>query len=219
MRILILLLTLVSCRQQGETVFGGLLATKDFEKTEKVCLDCEKETEWITDIDTSQLRKTIDSVEYIVIHSTSVDADAEDVNASMGCRKASWHWTVDQSKIIQAIPVSYQAWHCGHKNPLIPCYNSNSLSIEMCQSDEQDPDKVVTNTLMLLEVLKICYPNAKLVRHFDVTGKACPLLIDEKSFNKMLYQWNGSNIETDFDKARMKKLEELEGTVWEAVWK
>lgn len=57
MRILILLLTLVSCRQQGETVFGGLLATKDFEKTEKVCLDCEKETEWITDIDTSQLRK------------------------------------------------------------------------------------------------------------------------------------------------------------------
>ncbi len=217
--VLVLVIALVGCsREPVPTVDAGLLVSDNYIDT-TVCKDCQLGTIWEKDWNEKIIdrMKPLDSVEYIVLHSTSVDADADDVDESMGCRKASWHWTVDEGRIIQAIPVSYQGWHCGSKKrPKVPCYNSNSLSIEMCQSDNQNPDKVIENTWLLLKELKVSFPNAKLVRHFDVTGKACPLLISELVFNKLLQRWNNSNgynVSTDFDANRQKVLLKLDGAL------
>ena len=56
------------------------------------------------------------------------------------------------------------------------CTNANSLSIELCDIVDKKP-----SAKQIAEVRKICdkYPEAKIIRHFDVTGKLCPAsLID-----------------------------------------
>lgn len=150
-------------------------------------------------------------VKYIVLHSTSVDADAHQVCNSMGCRPASWHYTVDEKYIINSYPLTYQSWHVGCKEPLIDCYNANSISIEMCQDGDQDPNKVVANTRQLLIYLREEFPNTKLVRHFDATGKNCPLLIDEETFKslKQTFEKKQSNLITPFNEKRKHFLNKL----------
>lgn len=130
---------------------------------------------------------------WLVIHSTSVDANADAVCNSMGCRRASWHWTVDDSKIINSYPMTYQSWHIGDLKPLTNARNKNSISIEMCQSGKQCATKVVLNTAVLItylvseEGLKHLFPNAvfKLISHSQATGKACPLLINGETISML----------------------------------
>lgn len=130
---------------------------------------------------------------YIVIHSTSVDANADAVCNSMGCREATWHYTVDENKIINSLPLHFQSWHIGDKSPLSNARNKNSISIEMCQHSKQSVSKVINNTGTLLIFLKYelrgLYPNCyfKVISHSQATGKACPLLIRGETIS--MFKW------------------------------
>ena len=47
-------------------------------------------------------------------------------------REASWHYVVDETEVIQAIPDNEEAWHCGDTNG-----NRLSLGIEICESGDR----------------------------------------------------------------------------------
>ena len=71
------------------------------------------------------------------------------------------------------------AWHCGdNPPPKNGCTNRNSIGIEMCVRYKNGvysiPEKTVNNTVSLVLELLEAFPEAKLCRHYDVTGKACP---------------------------------------------
>lgn len=93
---------------------------------------------------------------------------------------ASAHFFVDESEVWQSVAIEDTAWHCGDNPPSKNgATNRNSIGIEMCVKYKNGvysiADKTVDNTLRLvLELLKT-YPNAKLCRHYDVTGKRCPM--------------------------------------------
>ena len=123
-------------------------------------------------------------VEWIVLHYTAntyqpdlaKNECAAFANQYVG---ASAHFFVDESEIWQSVAVEDTAWHCGDAESRNGCKNRNSIGIEMCVKYKNGvysiADKTVDNTLWLvLELLKT-YPNAKLCRHYDVTGKRCPM--------------------------------------------
>jgi hypothetical protein len=81
--------------------------------------------------------------------------------------EASAHFIVKDDKVLQAIPEKEVAWHCGSKG------NFSSLGIEVVPEDESGvfgPD-----TLLTLRQLLGTLPKVTLKRHYDWTGKNCPL--------------------------------------------
>lgn len=124
------------------------------------------------------------SVQWIVIHYTAGDGDTAVGNCryfAEGYRAASAHFFVDETSIWQSVELADTAWHCGDiAVPKNGCTNLNSIGIEMCS--DKDPageyyisDETVDNTVDLVLYLLTLYPNAKLCRHYDVTGKWCPM--------------------------------------------
>lgn len=63
--------------------------------------------------------------------------------------------------------------------------NHNSISIEMCNSKTRNI-KVENNTIKLVKFLMDKYnvPAENVIRHYDVTGKQCPLtMLDDAIWN------------------------------------
>lgn len=125
------------------------------------------------------------SVEWIVLHYTAntyqpdraKNECAAFANSYVG---ASAHFFVDESEIWQSVELCDTAWHCGDLKPsLNGCTNMSSIGIEMCVNYENGvysiPDATVENTLSLVLNLLEAYPEAKICRHYDVTGKRCPM--------------------------------------------
>lgn len=129
------------------------------------------------------------SIKYIVVHYTANDGDTSMGNAkyfSGANRNASAHYFVDENSITQSVKDTDGAWHCGGSlesahHPLRGiCTNLNSIGIEMC-SDKVNGKYVITEatvarTVELVKMLMKKYNIAidHVVRHYDVTGKACP---------------------------------------------
>lgn len=114
-------------------------------------------------------------------------------------REASAHYFVDETSIWQSVDDSNKAWHCGgglqgSKGHTFykKCTNSNSIGIEMCCKKTSSgkwyfEDKTVQNTvdlvIHLMEKHKI--PIERVIRHYDVTGKDCPVpYMDEQEWKK-----------------------------------
>ena len=129
------------------------------------------------------------AIKYIVIHYTANDGDTSMNNARYfqrpNCR-ASAHYFVDEDSVTQSVRDADGAWHCGgalesSHHPLHNiCMNRNSLGVEMC-SDKVNGKYVITaqtvdRTVELVRWLMAKYGIAAdhVVRHYDVTGKACP---------------------------------------------
>ena len=92
---------------------------------------------------------------------------------------ASAHFFVDESEVWQSVELADTAWHCGDNPPSKNgCTNRNSIGIEMCVKYKNGvysiADKTVDNTVSLVLELLEAFPEAKLCRHYDVTGKICP---------------------------------------------
>lgn len=100
--------------------------------------------------------------------------------------QASAHYFVDENEVWQSVRDTDAAWHCGGAiesahHPLRGiCTNRNSIGVEMC-SDIVGGKYVitaqtVTRAVELVKMLMAKYrvPLDRVVRHYDVTGKACP---------------------------------------------
>ena len=92
---------------------------------------------------------------------------------------SSAHFFVDETEVWQSVEIADTAWHCGdNPPPKNGCTNRNSIGIEMCVKYENGtytiPDATVNLTADLVWYLLTMYPDAKICRHFDVTGKVCP---------------------------------------------
>lgn len=139
-------------------------------------------------------KRSLAKIQYIVIHYTANDGDTDEANANYfngANRKASAHYFVDKDSVTQSVLDNYVAWSVGgskYSNCSSTgggkfygkCTNTNSISIEIC--DERKNGEIypsaatIENAIELTKKLMKKYniPASKVIRHFDVTGKACP---------------------------------------------
>lgn len=113
----------------------------------------------------------------IVIHNTANDAPAENEISYMLSRpeKVSFHFAVDDEKIIQGIPLDRNAWHAGDGNGK---GNLEGIAIEICYSKSGGMRwlKAVENAAELTAKLMKDYniPLSRVTKHQDYSGKYCP---------------------------------------------
>lgn len=94
-------------------------------------------------------------------------------------RKVSWHYTVDDQRVVKNLPAEEQGWHAGtHAG------NQISIGIEVCENagiDQQAAfDRAALLTAVLLDAYKI--PLSNVVPHQHWSGKYCPhILLDRKN--------------------------------------
>ena len=129
--------------------------------------------------------RSANDIKYIVIHYTGNDGDSDENNGKYFANnvvQVSAHYFVDDDSITQSVPDNYVAWHCGAKSyKHKECRNTNSIGIEICD-DVKDGTvypsaKTIENALELTVYLMNKYkiPKENVIRHYDVSGKACPM--------------------------------------------
>ena len=120
---------------------------------------------------------------YITVHetdNTDVGADAERhakylaENDDAAKRPVSWHFTVDDKKIVQHLPTNEMGYHAGdgRNGP----GNTQSIAIEICVNSDGDFEKAVQNAVWLVKKLMAEHniPINRVVPHKHWTGKNCP---------------------------------------------
>ena len=149
--------------------------------------------------------RNVSKIKYIVIHYTANDGDTDEANAKYfkkANRKASAHYFVDDDSVTISVPDTYVAWSVGgsrysnYKTTGGAKYykiatNTNTLNIEMCDTIKNGKydisEKTLSNTVELVKTLMKKYniPLNNIIRHFDVTGKACPAYyVNENEWKK-----------------------------------
>lgn len=130
--------------------------------------------------------RSTNDIKYIVIHYTANDGDTDENNGKYFANnvvQVSAHYFVDDDSVTQSVPDNYVAWHCGtkytYKHP--KCRNTNSIGIEICDDVKNGvvypSAKTIQNALELTKMLMKRYniPKENVIRHYDVTGKLCPM--------------------------------------------
>lgn len=139
-------------------------------------------------------KRSTSSIKWIVMHYTANDGDTDTGNANYfatGYRGASAHYFVDDDSITRSVPDNYVAWSVGGAKwddcwktgggkYYGQCTNSNSISIEMCDTIRDGKidvtDKTLINAANLCRSLMYKYniDINHVICHFDVNGKHCP---------------------------------------------
>lgn len=125
------------------------------------------------------------SIKYIVVHYTANDGDTDENNGKYfrnNVVKSSAHYFVDGDSITQSVPDNYTAYHCGTsgKYKHSTCRNTNSIAVELCDEVKNGivypSEATIANAVELVRHLMDKYkvPASNVIRHYDVTGKACP---------------------------------------------
>lgn len=136
----------------------------------------------------------IREVRGIVVHWTAntrpgADAAAHRSYFNQGLRSASAHYVVDSRTVLQCIPDTEVAFHCGDrpekkyreaglimiaKSKLTPNYFT--IGVEMCVNSDGHWPTTYDYTVNLCASLLLRHNLTvrHLFRHFDITGKACP---------------------------------------------
>ena len=133
------------------------------------------------------------NIKYIVIHYTGNDGDKAKNNCNyfknndLRPHPASAHYFVDDKGVMQSVPDHFTAYSVGgskypYTNPLAynECFNSNSISIELCDCVKNGTydftSKTIQNAVTLVKELMKKYniPINRVIRHYDVVGKVCP---------------------------------------------
>ena len=102
-----------------------------------------------------------------------------------GGRSASWHFTVDDQFIYQAIPTDKKAWHAGCASG-----NNTSIGIEICMfNDANRQKKCYENAIALVKILMAYhgFTTKQIKRHYDWTKKDCPTWLRSGKFG---YTWD-----------------------------
>lgn len=132
-------------------------------------------------------KRDIHSIRYIVIHYTGATGQTASNNLryfnSNANLKSSAHYFIGEDGVGQSVEEEYVAWHCGtsgkYNHP--SCRNSNSIGIEVCFQYKNSKwvisESVYNSLIELVKSLQKNYniPTSNVLRHFDITGKNCPL--------------------------------------------
>lgn len=157
----------------------------------------------------SKTNRKVNSSYYIVWHYTANDGDTDEANAkyfATGSRGASAHFFVDDDSITMTVPVNKVAWAVGGKRLntaggklYAKVTNSNSISIELCDTQKNGKydvsDKTLENAILKTRELMKTYgiPLDHVIRHYDVTGKLCPRwAVDENKWAEIKKMIAGS---------------------------
>ena len=155
-------------------------------------------------------KRNTNNIKYLVYHYTSNDGDHDENNANYfhsNIVKASAHYFVDDDSVTQSVYDDYVAYSVGGKcqsnhHPLYKiCTNSNSISIEMCDTNKNGvvsiSETTLENAITLGRLLMHKYniPLDRVIRHYDVNGKLCPNcngLLNDKTWNAFKSRLNGA---------------------------
>lgn len=130
--------------------------------------------------------------QYITIHSTGNSKSTAQNEADYVCynsdRQASYHYVVDDSRIIQVLPVNEVAWHAGDGGS--GTGNRKSVAIEICEPGDRKKavDNAVWLTKELMRDLKI--DKAHIRQHHDWSGKDCPRILRDSAYIKDGIDWS-----------------------------
>ncbi len=80
------------------------------------------------------------------------------------------HFFIDEKQIVQSIPLNMVTWHAG--DGVDGTGNLKTISIEICENG--DLEKATKNAMVLVASLINTYPNLKIYKHQDWSGKYCP---------------------------------------------
>lgn len=127
------------------------------------------------------------SPQYITIHDTGNPNLGSNAKGHAGYIKSdtaarlpvSWHFTVDDTVIIQHLPLNENGWHAGDGNGQ---GNRASIGIEICENADGNRAKAEHNAALLVAWLHSEVPTllpfpASMRQHFHWSGKNCPHLI------------------------------------------
>lgn len=86
--------------------------------------------------------------------------------------QVSVHYIVDDDEVIEIIPPDRKSYGTAKKE-----YNEKYIQIEMCHPDSTGKisEKTLENAVWLCKKLIKEYGICKVIRHYDATGKKCPL--------------------------------------------
>ena len=134
-------------------------------------------------------QRDLSKIKYLIIHYTSNDGDSDEANGKYFANnvvKASSHYFVDDNSVTQSVPDDYVAYAVGGKcqsnhHPMYKVItNTNSISIEMCDTKKDGKVEITNQTLenvyafsrLLMKKYNISIDHV--YRHYDVNGKLCP---------------------------------------------
>ena len=154
-------------------------------------------------------------IKYIVVHYTGNNGDTAYNNTKYFKtvrRGASAHYFVDENEVWQCVEDKDVAWHCGTKGRYYhaDCRNANSIGVEMCNSVSKN-EAVERNTAELVRYLVKKYKlnSDRILRHYDVTHKQCPLtMIDESEWQKFKDNLKEDEPMTEAERQKMKDIDE-----------
>lgn len=158
-------------------------------------------------------KRSLKSIIGLVIHSTSGTRDTAknecDFFATGNTRNAGANSFADyQGKTGMSVPCNYIAWSVGDKNGKGTYYgtlnNANTISIELCGVEKRDPSDAQIKALKKLVRYygKKC-PNIKyIVRHYDITTKACPTRYRGSAHNNAKWQKLKSELMSELRKVK-----------------
>ena len=125
----------------------------------------------------------VNNMLYVTIHetdNTTAGANARGHAAWLNTpgTAVSWHYTVDDTEIIQHLPETEDAFHAGDG---AGSGNRHSIGIEICVNEDGDFAKAVARAIEL--TADICarrnIPITNVLQHFHWSGKHCPRNIRE----------------------------------------
>lgn len=129
------------------------------------------------------------SPKYITVHNTANSARGADAlrhasylkGSSAAERMVSWHYTVDDKRIVQHLPTNEVGWHAGDGRN--GTGNRYSIGIEICENEDGNFEKAVQNAVWLIKKLMKEHNISidRVVPHKRWTGKQCP--------RKLLDRW------------------------------
>ena len=154
-------------------------------------------------------------IKYIVVHYTGNNGDTAYNNTKYFKtvrRGASAHYFVDENEVWQCVEDKDVAWHCGTSGKYYhaDCRNANSIGVEMCNSVSKN-EVVERNTAELVRYLikKYKLNSDRILRHYDVTHKQCPLtMIDEGEWQKFKDSLKEDEPMTEAEKAKMQAIDD-----------
>lgn len=96
----------------------------------------------------------------------------------------SWHFTVDDTRIVQHLPLNENGWHSG--DGVGGNGNTKSIGIEICVNSDGNRTKADLNAVLLVahlvNTVKSLRPYPECVKqHFHWSGKNCPEVIRSRT--------------------------------------
>ncbi len=141
-------------------------------------------------------------VKYIIIHYTGNTGDTAIDNGRFfkrqTDREAGAHFFIDrEGVIVKSVALNRSAWAVGGKklnaggkmHGIIT--NANSVSIELCDNAGKDPsvNQIKAVKKCIKYIRKYCKNATAVYRHYDVTGKYCPIrMIDNNPWKDFLFK-------------------------------